>query len=38
MHVEQVAGIKIPGEDILPEHFSSIPNIAAYLRQTHGFE
>lgn len=35
---ERVCGIKIPGEDVVPEHFGSLRNIAEYLRAQFGFE
>lgn len=35
---EKICGIKIPGEDIVPENFGSLASIAEYLRDNHGFE
>jgi acyl carrier protein len=34
--LERRCGIKIPGEDIIPEHFGSLSAVAAYLRQRFG--
>jgi acyl carrier protein len=34
---ERICGIKIPGEDVVPDNFASLASIAAYLRESHGF-
>lgn len=36
MHVEQVVGVKIPPEDVVPENFGSLAATSAYLRDTFG--
>jgi acyl carrier protein len=34
---ERICGIKIPGEDIVPDNFGSLASISSYLRERHGF-
>jgi acyl carrier protein len=34
--IERRCGIKIPGEDIIPEHFGSLDAVATYLRDRFG--
>jgi acyl carrier protein len=34
--IERRCGIKIPGEDIIPEHFGSLEAVATYLHQQFG--
>jgi acyl carrier protein len=34
--IERRCGIKIPGEDIVPEHFDSLEAVATYLYQRFG--
>jgi acyl carrier protein len=34
--LERRCGIKIPGEDIVPEHFGSLTAVAIYLRERFG--
>jgi acyl carrier protein len=34
--IERRCGIKIPGEDIIPEHFGSLEAVATYLHQRFG--
>ena len=33
LHIEKTAGVKIPGEDIVPENFGSLATISEYLRE-----
>jgi acyl carrier protein len=36
LFVEQVAGVKIPGEDVVPENMGSLAAISRYLRESCG--
>ncbi len=36
LYVEQVAGVKIPGEDVVPEYMGSLAAISQYLRENCG--
>jgi acyl carrier protein len=36
LFLERRFGIKIPGEDIIPEHFGSLQAVSHYLRQRYG--